>query len=218
MGLPPDHPSRIEAGVVYALNQASDDGHVYLPRAELVEGTCQLLDVPADAVPPALERLEKQERIQQDFLPFSGTQPPQAPTFPAAAEASTGYGAPAIYLAPLYISETSVAERLRALAKAIPSRLSDLPPAFITLDPALSAEQQAALRTCLSHPLSVLTGGPGTGKTTALQALIVVLESARKTYALASPTGRAAKRLSQATGRPASTLHRLLALPRCMGF
>jgi exodeoxyribonuclease V alpha subunit len=100
----------------------------------------------------------------------------------------------------------------------MPPGLSDVPPAFVALDPSLSVEQQVAIRTALSHPVSVLTGGPGTGKTTALKSLIVVLESAYKRYALASPTGRAAKRLSQATGRPASTIHRLLAFSPGEGF
>jgi exodeoxyribonuclease V alpha subunit len=72
---------------------------------------------------------------------------------------------PAVYLAALYASEVGAAERLAALTQAFPSRLSDLPPAFISIDPSLSAEQQAAIRAALSHPVSVLTGGPGTGKT-----------------------------------------------------
>jgi exodeoxyribonuclease V alpha subunit len=111
-----------------------------------------------------------------------------------------------------------VAERLQTLARAMPPRLSDLPPAFVKLDTDLSPEQQSAIRSALSHPVSILTGGPGTGKTTALRALIAVLESARKRYALASPTGRAAKRLAQATGRPASTIHRLLGFKPGEGF
>jgi exodeoxyribonuclease V alpha subunit len=93
-----------------------------------------------------------------------------------------------------------------------------MPPAFLALDPTLSQEQQDAIRTALTHPVSVLTGGPGTGKTTALKALIAALDSQRKRYALASPTGRAAKRLSEATGRPASTIHRLLAFSPNEGF
>jgi exodeoxyribonuclease V alpha subunit len=96
--------------------------------------------------------------------------------------------------------------------------LSSLPVAFIPIDPSLSEEQKEAIRRALSQPVSVLTGGPGTGKTTALKALIAVLESGRKTYALASPTGRAAKRLSQATGRQASTIHRLLGFKPGEGF
>jgi exodeoxyribonuclease V alpha subunit len=82
----------------------------------------------------------------------------------------------------------------------------------------LSPEQQSAIQAALKHPVSVLTGGPGTGKTTAIQALIVALEAAHRPYALASPTGRAAKRLSEATGRPASTIHRLLSYSPGEGF
>jgi exodeoxyribonuclease V alpha subunit len=96
--------------------------------------------------------------------------------------------------------------------------LSDVPPAFVSLDSGLSSEQQEAVRIALSEPVSILTGGPGTGKTTTVRALIGALESAHKRYALASPTGRAAKRLSQATGRPASTIHRLLGYSPGEGF
>ncbi len=82
-------------------------------------------------------------------------------------EPAAAYGQPAVYLGALYYGETGVAQRLHALNSALPTRLSDLPPAFIALDPTLSPEQQGAIRTALSQPLSVLTGGPGTGKTTA---------------------------------------------------
>ncbi len=220
LGLPTEHPSRIEAGVLFALNQATDDGHVYLPRQELVERATQMLGVSPELILPALERLAQADRVQQELLPFDApakaTRLTDEPT--AAAETHATYGMPVVYLEPLYFSETGVAERLRNLALALPSHLSDLPPAFIRLDPTLSPEQQIAIRVALSHPVSVLTGGPGTGKTTALKALITVLESGRKGYALASPTGRAAKRLSQATGRPASTIHRLLGFTPGEGF
>jgi exodeoxyribonuclease V alpha subunit len=139
-------------------------------------------------------------------------------TTPGIGEPASDYLLPAIYLTPFYYSEMSVARQLLDLASALPSRLSDLPPAFVTLDPQLTREQGDAIRTALSHPVSVLTGGPGTGKTTALQALIALAESAHKKYALASPTGRAAKRLSEATGRPASTIHRLLGFSPREGF
>ncbi|HJR80856.1 MAG TPA: AAA family ATPase, partial [Anaerolineales bacterium] len=82
----------------------------------------------------------------------------------------------------------------------------------------LSEEQRSALEMALTHPVSILTGGPGTGKTTCLKALITALESGQKRFALASPTGRAAKRLSEATGRPASTIHRLLEYSPMEGF
>jgi exodeoxyribonuclease V alpha subunit len=225
LGLPGDHPSRIEAGVVFALNEMTNDGHVYSPLPALTERAAGLLEVNPELIPAALERLTHDGRVHQENLPFPDpdTKSPEgAERSPKArgalSEQPALYGQPAIYLSTLYYGETSVAERLRALASAIPSRLSDLPPAYVAIDTSLSAEQQAAIRTALSHPVSVLTGGPGTGKTTALKAIIAVLESARKAYALASPTGRAAKRLSQATDRSASTIHRLLAFTPGEGF
>ena len=230
LGLPIDHPSRIEAGVIHALRQAMDDGHVYMPKQELRDGAANLLNLASEWVPPAIERLTQSEVVCQELLPFStseripDTQKEShihsrgASIPPGAAEASTSYGSPAVYLAPLFYSEKGVAEHLLTLVAALPSRLSDIPPAFTPLDPQLSGEQQAAIRMALSQPVSVITGGPGTGKTTALKALIAVLESSGKRYALASPTGRAAKRLSQATGRPSSTIHRLLAYSPGEGF
>jgi exodeoxyribonuclease V alpha subunit len=220
LGLPPDHPSRVEAGLVFALNEMTNDGHVYVPREVLTQRAVELLEVDPELIPPALERLSIDERVRQEVLPFLGGEPGHAAggPQPRLGEPHDLYGQPAVYLTPLYYGETGLAERLNSLASALPSRLSDLPPAFITLDPALSPEQAAAIRTALSHPVSVLTGGPGTGKTTCLKALISVLESAHKSYALASPTGRAAKRLSEAAGRPASTLHRLLGFKPGFGF
>ncbi len=225
LGLPSDHPSRIEAGIVYALNEMSDDGHVYAPRPELTGRVAGLLEVSEALIPPALERLTQDDRIRQELLPFlNGTvtqEQPHLDTPPPPGtlqEPSGTYGQYAIYLTPFYYSEKGVAERLCSLNYQLPSNLSDLPPAFVALDPRLSAEQHKAIKTALSNPLSILTGGPGTGKTTCIQALISALESAQKRYALASPTGRAAKRLSEATGRPASTIHRLLGYSPGEGF
>jgi len=216
LGLPADHPSRIEAGLVYALNEMVDDGHVYAPQDELSERAAELLGVSSELIQPALERLRQDGRIRPDHLPFE-----QEDKVPAAQVRETpepAYGTHAIYLTPLYYGETGVAERLNALAAAIPTRLSGMPPAFTALDPGLSEEQTSAIRSALSHPVSVLTGGPGTGKTTCIRALIAALEAAHKRYALASPTGRAAKRLSEAAGKPASTIHRLLGFKPGEGF
>ncbi len=216
LGLPVDHPSRIEAGLVYALNEMTGDGHVYSPQPFLAERAVELLEVAPDLIQPALERLAQDGRIRCEPVPAAGLSP--AGDSAAVREPAAAYGQPAVYLSALYYGETGVAQRLHALNSAFPTRLSDLPPAFIAIDPTLSPEQQGAIRTALSQPLSVLTGGPGTGKTTCLRALITALESGRKRYALASPTGRAARRLSEAAGRPASTIHRLLAFKPGEGF
>ncbi len=217
MGLAIDHPSRLEAGIVYLLGQQTDEGHVYFPSQELMEQAAELLGIEPGLLPAALERLATDQRIRREQLPLDRA------SVPAESERQVGeprppYQQPVVYLTPLYLAELSVSEQLRELAKAWPTRLSDLPPVFAALDGELSAEQQEAVRTALGSPLSVLTGGPGTGKTTAIRALIGALEAARKRYALASPTGRAAKRMSQATGRPASTIHRLLGFSPGEGF
>ena len=203
LGLAPDHPSRVEAGIIYTLNEMNADGHVYAPQDELTRRSTELLDVVPALIPPALERLTQEDRIRPEILP-----PPvkilhqeEGAGIDAVriAEPQEPYGDPVIYLTPFYFSEKGVSERLGKLAYTMPSRLNDIPPAFVSIDPQLSDEQAAAIRSALSHPVSVLTGGPGTGKTTCLKALINILESASKRYALASPTGRAAKRLSEAT-------------------
>ena len=224
LGLPEDHPSRIEAGLIFALNKMIEEGHVFAPRQLLAERTLDLLgDIDPDLIPEGIERLMKQDRVCEDLIPIEELDSANGKDLPVSSsqvigETGADYRLSAIYLAPFFHSEIGVAGRMGQLATTLPSRMSDLPPAFLPLDPHLTEEQGAAIRTSLSHPVSVLTGGPGTGKTTAIRALIAAIESAHKSYALASPTGRAAKRLSEATGRPASTIHRLLGFSPRDGF
>ncbi len=213
LGLAPDHPSRLEAGLLYTLNQRVDDGHVYTPRQDLIEETAALLEVPAELIPPALSRLGQQDLVRLEALP-----PPPEQTQAGAEEADQAVSEPGVYLTPFYHGEAGAAEGLRALAHALPSRLSDMPPAFVALDPELDPGQVQAIQQALAHPVSVLTGGPGTGKTTCIRALVAALQAAGKRAALCAPTGRAAKRLSEATGTPASTIHRLLGYSPREGF
>jgi len=219
LGLPGDHPARLEAGLVYALGEVNAEGHVFAPQSEIVRRSAELLRVDPGLISPALDRLAQADRVRLEALPGldAGAGNGEAAPEAKAEEFPVEHGQ-AVYLAPLYQAETGVAEMLKALAHEVPSRLSDLPPAFVGLPPGLSADQQAAIRTALRNPVSVLTGGPGTGKTTTLKALIEALEVGFKRYALASPTGRAAKRLSEAAGRPASTIHRLLGYNPGEGF
>jgi exodeoxyribonuclease V alpha subunit len=214
LGLPVDHPSRVEAGIVFALNEMIDEGHVYVPQSMLAGRAVELLEVPADLIQPGLERLAQEDRIRPDVVPLDDKTPQKAKV--QVAEAADAYGSPVIYLTPLYYAERGVAERLRALAGAVPyASLGDGAPVQAE---ALSEEQRAAIAIALTQPVSVLTGGPGTGKTTCLKALIATLEDKGLVYALASPTGRAAKRLSEATARPARTIHRLLEYSPVDGF
>ena len=217
LGLSSDHPSHIEAGVVYALREMTDDGHVYAPVTTLSERSVNLLGVQPDLIPGAMERLVQEDRVRQDILPDVEASRQDVSTIKVG-ERTGAYGQPALYLTPLYYGETGAAERLRDLAFAQSSTHNSTRFFCQGLAPELSEEQRSAIRTAISNPVSVLTGGPGTGKTTALRAVIASLETGGKKYALASPTGRAAKRLSEATGRPASTIHRLLGFSPQGGF
>jgi exodeoxyribonuclease V alpha subunit len=214
LGLPVDHPSRLEAGIVFALNEMVDEGHVFVPRESLGGRAVELLEVLPDLIPPALDRLAQEDRIRADMVPLNDG--PGEKRDRAVGEAPGAYTSSVIYLTPLYFGERGVAERLKTLAGAFSPTSAVNQTRFS--DAQLSDEQQSALQMALTHPVSVLTGGPGTGKTTCLKALITSLETQNMQYALASPTGRAAKRLSEATGRPARTIHRLLEYSPVEGF
>ena len=212
LGLSAEHPSRIEAGIVFALNEMIENGHVYVPREMLAERAAELLGVPPELIGPALQALAQDDRIRADMIPAPNEKTGER----QAAEARGDYKIPVIYLTPLYFGEKGIAERLKRLASvSLPRTAKELGQAS---SGSLSEEQRAALEMALAHPVSILTGGPGTGKTTCLKALIAALETAGTRFALASPTGRAAKRLSEATGRPASTIHRLLEYSPVEGF
>ena len=214
LGLPPEHPSRIEAGIVFALNEMINDGHVYAPKELLSQRAIELLAVPQELIAPALERLAQDERIRPEMIPLNSKN--IGKTSKAVSESQAAYGTPVIYLTPLYFGEKGVAERLQTLASAT-SQEKTMNHSLFPVEN-LSVEQQAAVNMALTHPLSILTGGPGTGKTTCLKALITTIADQHKRFALASPTGRAAKRLSEATGHPASTIHRLLEYSPVEGF
>jgi len=215
MGIPEDAPERVAAALAYVLGQQANQGHTYLPRTALVSEAAKLLALPEEKVLPALDLLAEQGEIRRQTMPA----PERAAASGQVAEEE------AIYLTPFYYGEIGVTNRLQRLvqvareqAASSPFRVfqdEDWAASFAAWEARtglkLSREQRLAVYTALQAPVTVLTGGPGTGKTTTLRALIHFLEAKRLRYALATPTGRAAKRVGEATGRPASTLHRLLA-------
>jgi exodeoxyribonuclease V alpha subunit len=203
-GLPKDDPTRIEAGILYLLEETANEGHVYSKQPELIFSTVNLLNVTVDQVEEGVSQLAEADLIVVDAVPMGEEEAPSEPN--------------AVYLTPFYYAEIGVSRRIRELADVFPPGLSDIPPMFTDLPPDLSDEQAEAVRAALKYPVSILTGGPGTGKTTSLKSLISIVEAAGKRFALASPTGRAAKRLSEATGQPASTIHRLLEYSPMEGF
>ena len=192
MGLPRDGLPRLMTGLKHTLSEAAGEGHCYLPRDDLLTRAAALLQVSVEQLPPALERLcvEKEAFVEEDR----------------------------VYLAPFFYAEQGTARRLRLLLRA----RSALPvvgerewsAVFHTLERehglALAERQREAVRRAYESKVSILTGGPGTGKTTTVRALLDLLDRQHVSYALAAPTGRAAKRLAEATGRSARTLHRLL--------
>ncbi|MBN1312442.1 MAG: ATP-dependent RecD-like DNA helicase [Anaerolineae bacterium] len=209
LGLPTNHPRRLEAGVVYALNQAIDDGHVYLPEMELADAAAELLEVTDEDVIPAIERAAEEEMVRLETV--------------------QGDDAPlqAVYLPMYYHSEAGVARCVRRMIATPRSHLETIQmqnqsalvaDAAAEANVALSEQQQAAVLSALTHKVSILTGGPGTGKTTTLRTLICALGAHQHSFMLASPTGRAAKRLSEATGQPARTIHRMLGFSPARGF
>ncbi len=222
LGLAPDSPQRVQAGIAYTLSQMAEDGHVYAPEGELVHESTDLLEVSADLVAQGIETLAAGQQLHVEYPIGGSAGTPSADLAPPTVRENR-----AVYLPPFYHGEIGVANRLKMMLKVEKSRLAffrgaDLDRVFDHLaeqgELALNQGQQAAVRTALTHKLAVLTGGPGTGKTTAVQTIIRLLESKHFRYALAAPTGRAAKRLAEATGREAKTIHRLLEFKPQKGF
>ncbi len=215
-GVKPDDPARIEAGARYVLGSFSDDGHVFARRDDLTRESAQTLGAAPNLVEDAIARLQKMEEVV--------VEPPPLPS-PVGDRGGLGGGDNAVYLTPFYYAEIGVANRIKQIAASPHSRLAEFRALALSgvegwnaafewvaskSKIALTAKQQDAVRAALTNKISILTGGPGTGKTTSVRALIQLLKAKRKSFKLAAPTGRAAKRLSEATGEPAQTLHRLL--------
>jgi len=204
LGIPHDSPQRVKAGLQFTLSEASDEGHCYLPEAELVAKATEILGVEAALVATCLEELSREEGVIMDYL--SGPD---------------GQQVTAVYLVPFHRAEVSLANSLLRLLHAPNERL----PAFATVDwtaalgwlqtttgSALAPEQEQAVRLALTERVAVLTGGPGCGKSFTVRSIVALAKAKRAKIVLAAPTGRAAKRLSELAGVEASTLHRLLQL------
>jgi len=208
LGIPADAPQRIEAGALHVLGLAADRGHLYLPRRELMEEARALLGCEPPRVEQALAALATAGQVVVEPLPAAPADPAEA----------------AVFLKALHTAEAGIAARIQALLAQPPLPFEiDVERALEWFAKseriALAPQQRQAIRAGLTRKMLVITGGPGTGKTTLVRGIVRILEKKGQRILLAAPTGRAAKRLAAATGGAASTLHRLLELdPRSHAF
>jgi exodeoxyribonuclease V alpha subunit len=209
LGIPHDSPQRVKAGLQFALSEATEDGHCYLPESELVERATGLLGVDAQLAGRCLEELVAEEGVVAEPLPAAISPDAAAPT---------GKG---IWLVPFHRAESALASGLLRLLQAPSDRLpwSQAVDWTVALDwlrrtsgVTLAPEQAAAVRLALTERVAVLTGGPGCGKSYTVRAIVALARAKHAKILLAAPTGRAAKRLGELAGLEAATLHRLLQL------
>ncbi|GLV56375.1 ATP-dependent RecD-like DNA helicase [Dictyobacter sp. S3.2.2.5] len=233
LGLPPDGIPRLATGLKYVLTQAAnDDGHCFLLENDLIQRASQILQVPTETLQAAMEQLRSERDIFVESPPALAAtttttiekadnhtvaeEPASYET--AGVQAAIAEEQSRIYYGPFWYAENGSTRLLRILRGAP----SCLPPTtarqweivFERLKQQrhmeLTEKQREAVQVGYQQKVSILTGGPGTGKSTSLRALLMLLRTRKVDVALAAPTGRAAKRLTEATGVQAKTLHRLL--------
>jgi exodeoxyribonuclease V alpha subunit len=216
LGIATDAPQRLQAGLLHVLREALDEGHLWTPAKDAVERAAELLTVPPTALPPQIESLAETERVIRSSS--RSLAEPDA----EAVDSSEAFGegeVEALWLPHVAHTEQLIAQRLADLLcapaisllgpKATPEQARQLIARVGQAN--LTVEQAGAIVALLvGNRVTILTGGPGTGKTTTMRSLIAGLEELHVSYALCATTGRAAKQLATSTGRPAATVHRHL--------
>ncbi|MGW0433629.1 SF1B family DNA helicase RecD2 [Micromonospora sp. NPDC003197] len=206
VGIPHDSPQRVQAGIQFTLSEAADNGHCYLPEPNLVADAAEILKVPKELVQTCLADLVAEEGVIREEVPNASTE---------------GGVIPAVYLVPFHRAESALAGSLLRLLRSSHDRMT----AFADVDwtkalawlrtrtgADLADEQEQAVRLALTAKVAVLTGGPGCGKSFTVKSIITLAAAKQAKIVLAAPTGRAAKRMTELTGHPAATVHRLLKL------
>lgn len=197
IGIPPDSEMRARAGLIHVLQTLTDEGHCFCPEEELLDYSQRLLEIPEKVLWSALQHEIGRNAIVKEM--------------------------DRIFLAPLFDAEVCVANKIKKLQKTplgFPPIVSDKALAWAekNMKVRFAPMQEEALRMALFEKVSIITGGPGVGKTTIIRALVDVFKARNLKVSLAAPTGRAAKRMEEATGNSASTLHRMLKYIPSTGF
>ena len=190
LGFDGNDPRRVEAGVLFELRHNLGNGHSFLPKDKLTAATASLLELEAAEVEEAMDRLCELGRIELDEIA----------------------GLQAVYLPEYYEAETYITQRILRMASQTPQERKEVSVASIEAVNGIryAEKQREAICAAAQERVMILTGGPGTGKTTTLAGILTLFDQRHLQTLLAAPTGRAAKRLSELTGREASTIHRLL--------
>lgn len=202
LGIETEAPLRIEAGLLYVLDQLAGEGHLNFPCTLLVDRCSETLGVAKEKIPEALENLALQKRIALDDQSLTGP-------FQKAASGQV------VYLAPLHTAEKGIADMIQKILifpkqLHIFNRRNMVEWVEKSLGITFSARQRDAVTAAMDKKIVVITGGPGTGKTTIINGITKIASKMGRKFILAAPTGRAAKRMTEATGHEARTIHRLL--------
>ena len=192
LGFDGDDARRVEAAVIFELRHNLNNGHTFLPQDKLTQATAAMLDLEENTIREAVDRLEELGQIHVDEIARLT----------------------AVYLPEYHEAETEVCQRILRMAEAQSEPLPQARQVLSSIETAQGLHyadlQKEAIRIAAEDRLLILTGGPGTGKITTLAGILYLFEQLHRKTLLAAPTGRAAKRLSELTGREASTIHRLL--------
>lgn len=202
LGIAIDSERRLEAGLLYTLSEATDFGHLFLPEPKLLQSASEILGVETEKVAPVIESMIASQAVIGEEIPEIEM---------------AGRPMRAVYHPALYFTEVGLASQIRRRLSLPPGKSLSREKITAWLQKqeqaqgiALSEEQKEAVALALESRFMVLTGGPGTGKTLTTNTIAKAFDAQRKRLLLVSPTGRAAKRLSEVTGREAQTIHRLL--------
>lgn len=201
LGFSKDSELRAEAGILYVLHQLADEGHVYYPYEALVKKCQEILAVDREVTVKAFGTIAVDKRIVIEDLNEHIEE--------------FAENKKAVYLAKFHVSEIGIATRLKRLVKA-PGAIREIDPDKAIewvqkqLAITLAGRQVEAVKCAVANKVMVITGGPGTGKTTIINAILKIFSTLKVNIMLAAPTGRAAKRMTEATGHKAKTIHRML--------